>query len=58
MSPLPDTCPQCGAPLFPVLETPGVASASGTGSTAPVPADPPFRLSCGTCPPPVAPALG
>jgi hypothetical protein len=51
MSPLTDTCPQCGARLFPVLEDPAPRT------TGAVPADPPFRLACPTCPPPAAPSL-
>lgn len=53
MSPNAPTCPRCGQPLIPVLDTDQARTTSG-----PVLADPPVRMACPSCPPVEAPTLG
>ncbi|WP_170219557.1 hypothetical protein [Nocardioides litoris] len=53
MSPLTsDACPRCGARQLPVLD-----ARAGKPGSGPVPADPPVRLVCASCPPAEAPPL-
>lgn len=52
MSPTTPTCPRCGEPLVPVLDTDLRRTPSGR-----LLADPQVRMACATCPPVRVPDL-